>query len=52
MNEKYYEIEELIREYDSTHWEYQEVKNEAREDLTRAIFKHLNLCEECGQSLK
>lgn len=49
MCEKYYEIHELVRKYDSVDWKYQECQNEARDDLTDKIFEILGLCKECGQ---
>ncbi len=48
---KYIEVENLIKKYDLPHCEYQEAYNETVEDLARAIFKLLNLCEECGQKV-
>ena len=51
MCEKYYEIIELVREYDFTEWQYQENQDEARDDLVDRIFKILGLCRECGQKI-
>ncbi len=49
---KYIEIEDLIKKYNLPHCRYQETYNETVEDLVRDIFKHLNLCEKCGQKIK
>jgi len=43
---KYYKIMDMIEKFEDTNWEYQEVQNEAREDLVRAIFSVLDIEED------